>query len=80
MSTGKEKVERIDERIQQGTVLETDRYKYQGIVVNTEGNLKDHMQEIWQRSNGKQFNQTVTTSPNINTNCKSNDGDRDMAN
>ena len=80
MSTGKEKVERIDERIQQGTVLETDRYKYQGIVVNTEGNLKDHMQEIWQRSNGKQFNQTVTASPNINTNCKSNDGDRDMAN
>ena len=35
VSTGKEKVERIDERIQEGTVLETDRYKYQGIVINT---------------------------------------------
>ena len=38
------------------------------------------MQEMWQRSNAKQFTQTVTASPNINTNCKSNDGDRVMAN
>ena len=36
-------VDRIDERVQQGTVLETDRYKYRGTVVNTEGNLKDHL-------------------------------------
>ena len=34
------------ERVQQGTVLETDKYKYQGMVINTEGNLKDHIQEM----------------------------------
>ena len=27
------------------TVLATDKYKYLGTVINTEGNLKDHMQE-----------------------------------
>lgn len=31
------------------TVLETYRYKYLGIVVNTEGNLKDHTQEMGQK-------------------------------
>ena len=37
--------------MQQGTVLETDKYKYLGMVINTEGNLKDHIQEMWQKSN-----------------------------
>lgn len=49
--TGKEQVERIDERVKQGTVLETDRDKYLGIAINTEGNPKDHIQEIGQKSN-----------------------------
>ena len=49
--TGKEQVERIDERVKQGTVLETDRDKYLGIAINTEGNLKDHIQELGQKSN-----------------------------
>lgn len=31
------------------TVLETYRYKHLGIVVNTEGNLKDHTQEMGQK-------------------------------
>ena len=33
---GKDEVEQLDERVQQGTVLETDRHKYLGIVINTE--------------------------------------------
>ena len=31
------------------------------------------------RENAKQNTQTVTASPNININCRSTDGDRDMA-
>ena len=49
--TGKGEVEQIQERVHQGTVLETDKYKYLGMIINTEGNLKDHMQEMWQKSN-----------------------------
>ena len=49
--TGKGEVEQIQERVKQGTVLETDKYKYLGMVINTEGNLKDHIQEMWQKSN-----------------------------
>ena len=45
----KEKAEQIDEKVQQSTVLETDKYKYLGMLVNTEGNLKDHMQELGQQ-------------------------------
>ena len=47
--TGKGEVEQIQERVQQSTVLETDKYKYLRMVVNTEGNLKDHIQEMWQK-------------------------------
>ena len=43
---GKGEVEQIQERVQHGTLLETDKYKYLGMVINTEGNLKDHIQEI----------------------------------
>ena len=43
---GKEEVERIDERVQQGTVLDAGWYKYRRIVRNTEGNLKYHIQEM----------------------------------
>ena len=50
--TGKGEVEQIQEIVQQDTVLETDKYKYLGTVINTEGNLKDHhIQEMWQKSN-----------------------------
>ena len=44
--TGKREVEQIQERVQQGTVLETDKYNYLGMVINTEGNLKDNIQEM----------------------------------
>ena len=49
--TGKSEVEQIQVRVQQGTVLKKDKYKYLGMVVNTEGNLKDHIQEMGQKSN-----------------------------
>ena len=49
--TGKGEVEQIQEIVQQDTVLETDKYKYLGTVINTEGHLKDHIQEMWQKSN-----------------------------
>lgn len=44
--TGNEWVQKIDERVQQDLVLETDRYKYLGIVVNTERYLKDHIKQM----------------------------------
>ena len=42
--TGKYEVEQIQKRLQQGTVLERDKYKYLEMVINTERNLKDHIQ------------------------------------
>ena len=47
--TGKGEVEQIQERVHQGTVLETDNNKYLGMVIDTEGNLKHHIQEMWQK-------------------------------
>ena len=32
-------------------MLEADKYEYLGMVINTEGNLKDHIQEMGQKSN-----------------------------
>ena len=50
VKTGNGKVEQIQERVQQVTVLETDEDKYLGMVINTKGNLKDHIQEMRQKS------------------------------
>ena len=47
---GKGEVEQIQERVHQGTVLETDNNKYLGMFIDTEGNLKHHIQEMWQKS------------------------------
>ena len=49
LTTGEGEKEQIQERVQQGTVLETDKYKFLGMVINTEGNIKDNMQEMWQK-------------------------------
>ena len=32
-------------------MLEADKYEYLGMVINTEGKLKDHIQEMGQKSN-----------------------------
>ena len=50
VKTANGKVEQIQERVQQVTVLETDEDKYLGMVINTKGNLKDHIQEMRQKS------------------------------
>ena len=42
----KGQVEQIQKRVLKGTVLKTGKYKYPGMVRNTEGNLKDHIQEM----------------------------------
>lgn len=49
--TGKDEEEKIDERVQQGRVLETDRYKYLRIVMNTEGYINEKIQEMEQKEN-----------------------------
>lgn len=49
--TGKDEEEKIDERVQQGKVLETDRYKYLRIVMNTEGYINEKIQEMEQKEN-----------------------------
>ena len=41
-------------------MLETDKYKYLGMVVNTEGNLKDHMQELGQKKKKKKKSKNAT--------------------
>ena len=50
VKTGNGKVEQIQERVQQVTVLETDEDKCLGMVINTKGNLKDYVQEMRQKS------------------------------
>ena len=47
---GKWGIEQIQESVQQGTVLDTDKYKYLGMVLNTEGNLKEHIRVMRQKS------------------------------
>ena len=49
LRVGKEEVEGIDERVQHGTVLGMDSYKYLEIIINIEGNLKDHIHEMEQK-------------------------------
>ena len=49
--TGKEEVKRVDKRVQQGTLLETDKYKYLGIVTKYRNKSKDHIQKMRQKSN-----------------------------
>ena len=46
INTGKEPQEVIEEIVKEGTVQETDTYKYLGMVINKLGNLKDHILEL----------------------------------
>ena len=46
INTGKEPEEVIEERAKEGIAQETDIYKYQGMVINKSGNLKDHILEL----------------------------------
>ena len=43
VDTGKEKEEKIEERIEAGIVEKTKVYKYMGVMLNEKGDLKDHL-------------------------------------
>ena len=43
VDTGKEKEEKIEERIEAGIVEKTKVYKYMGMMLNEKGDLKDHL-------------------------------------
>ena len=43
INTGREPRAAIEEIVKEGTVQETDIYKYLGTAMNKSGNLKDHI-------------------------------------
>ena len=43
IKTGKGITEKIEEEVRAGKVKETDKVRYLGMVINSEGNLKDHI-------------------------------------
>ena len=45
METGKEEEEEIEEEVERGKVEKTDEYKYIGLWLNEEGDLKTHIEE-----------------------------------
>ena len=49
VKTGKEKEELLIEAVKAGNIEKSEKYKYLGITINQEGNLKDHIKYI----NGK---------------------------
>ena len=45
IKTGKGITKKIEEELRTGKVKETDKVRYLGMVINSEGNLKDHMRQ-----------------------------------
>ena len=43
--TGRESQEQIEEEVKEGKIEEVDTYIYLGIMLNKEGNLKEHIKE-----------------------------------
>ena len=43
--TGREKQEQIEEEVKEGKIDEVDIYSSLGIMLNKEGNLKEHLKE-----------------------------------
>ena len=43
--TRREKQEQIEEEVKEGNIEEVDTYSYLGIMLNKEGNLKEHIKE-----------------------------------
>ena len=44
--TGKGITEKIEEEVRAGKVKETDKVRYLGMVINSEGNSKDHIRQV----------------------------------
>ena len=42
----KQKEEDVSEQVKAGNIQRTNKYKYLGITINEEGNLKGHIEEI----------------------------------
>ena len=51
IKTGKGITEKIEEEVRAGKVKETDKVRYLGMVINSEGNLKDHIRLVETKTN-----------------------------
>ena len=49
--TRREKQEQIEEEVKEGNIEEVDTYSYLGIMLNKEGNLKEHIKETEKKAN-----------------------------
>ena len=49
--TGKGITEKIEEEVRAGKVKETDKVRYLGMVINSEGSLKDHIHQVETKTN-----------------------------
>ena len=52
--TGKERKEIVQENVKSGTVRKIETYQQLRITINDEGNLKEHIEMITERSNKQQ--------------------------
>ena len=53
IKTGKGITEKIEEEITAGKVKENHKVRYLGMVINSEGNLKDHIRQVETKTNNK---------------------------
>ena len=51
IKTGKCITEKIEEEVRAVKVKETDKVRYLGMVINSEGNLKDHIRQVETKTN-----------------------------
>ena len=51
IKTGKGITENIEDELRAVKVKETDKVRYLGMVINSEGNLKDHIQQVETKTN-----------------------------
>ena len=51
IKTGKGITEKIEEEVRAGKVKETDKVRYLGMVINSEGSLKDHIHQVETKTN-----------------------------
>ena len=51
IKTGKCITEKIEEEVRAGKVKENDKVRYLGMVIKSEGNLKDHIRQVQTKTN-----------------------------
>ena len=52
LNTGREKEEKVEERVEEGTVTKIAEYKYLGIWINEKGNCMLHIEKVEKKLNG----------------------------